>query len=90
MGRVWLKTKYDNGMQMEIPHSHNMANAFKNDKDFYTYNKFVRETLGKKRLVDGGRGKYGSARAWKRIADTTEPEEGFMDVSEQMEITFDK
>jgi len=27
MGRVWLKTKYDNGMQMEIPHSHNMANA---------------------------------------------------------------
>ena len=27
MGRVWLKTKYDNGMKMEIPHSHNMSNA---------------------------------------------------------------
>ena len=27
MARVWLKTKYDNGMNMEIPHSHNMANA---------------------------------------------------------------
>lgn len=27
MGRIWLKTKYDNGMQMEIPHNHNMANA---------------------------------------------------------------
>ena len=34
--------------------------------------------------------KYGSARAWKRTADTTPPEEGFMDVSEQMEIPFDK
>lgn len=27
MGRVWLKTKYDSGMNMEIPHSHNMSNA---------------------------------------------------------------
>lgn len=27
MGRVFLKTKYDNGMKMEIPHSHNIANA---------------------------------------------------------------
>lgn len=27
MGRVWLKTKFDSGMNMEIPHSHNMANA---------------------------------------------------------------
>ena len=25
MGKVWLKTKYDSGMQMEIPHSVNMA-----------------------------------------------------------------
>ena len=35
-------------------------------------------------------GKYGSARAWKRTADTTPLEKGFMDVSEQMEIPFDK
>ena len=21
MGKVWLKTKYDNGMKMEIPHN---------------------------------------------------------------------
>jgi hypothetical protein len=34
--------------------------------------------------------KYGSARAWKRTADTTPPEEGFIDVPEQMEIPFDK
>lgn len=27
MGRIWLKTKFDSGMQMEIPHSHNIANA---------------------------------------------------------------
>lgn len=27
MGKVYLKTKYDNGMKMEIPHSVNMANA---------------------------------------------------------------
>ena len=27
MGKVWLKTKYDNGMKMEIPHSINMAAA---------------------------------------------------------------
>ena len=27
MGKVWLKTKYDSGMQMEIPHSVNMATA---------------------------------------------------------------
>lgn len=27
MGKVYLKTKYDNGMKMEIPHSHNIANA---------------------------------------------------------------
>ncbi len=27
MARVWLKVKYDNGMKMEIPHSHNMAAA---------------------------------------------------------------
>lgn len=27
MGKVYLKTKFDNGMQMEIPHSYNMANA---------------------------------------------------------------
>nr|MBP3597893.1 ATP-grasp domain-containing protein [Eubacterium sp.] len=27
MGKVWLKTRFDNGMNMEIPHSHNMANA---------------------------------------------------------------
>lgn len=27
MGRVWLKTRFDSGMNMEIPHSHNMANA---------------------------------------------------------------
>jgi hypothetical protein len=27
MGKVYLKTKYDNGMKMEIPHSYNMANA---------------------------------------------------------------
>lgn len=33
--------------------------------------------------------KYGSARAWKRTTDTKGPEEGFMDVPEQMEIPFD-
>ena len=27
MGKVWLKTKYDSGMQMKIPHSVNMATA---------------------------------------------------------------
>lgn len=27
MGRVWIKTKYDYGMKMEIPHSCNIANA---------------------------------------------------------------
>lgn len=27
MGKVYLKTRYDNGMKMEIPHSYNMANA---------------------------------------------------------------
>lgn len=27
MGKVYLKTRYDNGMGMEIPHSWNMANA---------------------------------------------------------------
>ena len=27
MRKVWLKTKYDSGMQMEIPHSVNMATA---------------------------------------------------------------
>ena len=27
MGRVWLKTKFDSGMNMEIPHSHNISNA---------------------------------------------------------------
>ncbi len=27
MGRGWLKTRFDNGMNMEIPHSHNMSNA---------------------------------------------------------------
>lgn len=27
MGRIYLKTKYDNGMNMEIPHCCNMANA---------------------------------------------------------------
>lgn len=27
MGKVWLKTKYDAGMNMEIPHSYNMACA---------------------------------------------------------------
>lgn len=33
--------------------------------------------------------KYGSARAWKRKDDNKPPEEGFMDVPEQMEIPFD-
>lgn len=27
MGKVWLKTKFDAGMNMEIPHNYNMANA---------------------------------------------------------------
>lgn len=27
MGRIWLKTKFDNVMNMEIPHNHNFANA---------------------------------------------------------------
>ena len=27
MGRVWIKTKYDYGMKMEIPHSCNIGNA---------------------------------------------------------------
>lgn len=27
MGKVWLKTRYDNGMKMDIPHSLNIANA---------------------------------------------------------------
>ncbi len=33
MGRVFLKTKYDNGMKMEIPHSYNMANAMYGFRD---------------------------------------------------------
>ena len=33
-------------------------------------------------------GKYGSARAWKRENDAA-PNDGFMDVPEQMEIPFD-
>ncbi len=35
-------------------------------------------------------GKYGSARAWRRITDATAPKEGFIEVPEQMEIPFDK
>lgn len=35
-------------------------------------------------------GKYGSARAWRRIIDATALKEGFIDVPEQMEIAFDK
>lgn len=27
MGRIWLKTKYDVGMNMDIPHCNNFANA---------------------------------------------------------------
>jgi len=27
MGKVWLKTRFDSEMNMEIPHSHNMSNA---------------------------------------------------------------
>ena len=27
MGKVWLKTKFDSGLKMEIPHSINFANA---------------------------------------------------------------
>ena len=27
MGKIWLKTKYDPGMKMEVPHSYNIANA---------------------------------------------------------------
>lgn len=27
MSKVWMKTKYDDGMKMEIPHSYNIANA---------------------------------------------------------------
>lgn len=27
MGRIWVKTKYDSGIQMDIPHSINIANA---------------------------------------------------------------
>ena len=27
MGKVWMKTKYDAGMKMDIPHNHNIANA---------------------------------------------------------------
>lgn len=27
MGRIWLKTRYDSGMNMEIPHNYNFANA---------------------------------------------------------------
>lgn len=27
MGKVYLKTKYDNEMKMEIPHNHNFASA---------------------------------------------------------------
>ena len=27
MGKVYVKTKYDYGMQMEIPHNHNIAQA---------------------------------------------------------------
>lgn len=27
MGKVWIKTKYDNGMKIEIPHNYNIANA---------------------------------------------------------------
>ena len=27
MGKVYLKTKYDNEMKMEIPHNHNFSSA---------------------------------------------------------------
>lgn len=27
MGKIYMKTKYDNGMKLEIPHSYNIANA---------------------------------------------------------------
>ena len=27
MGRIWLKTRFDSGMNMEIPHNYNFANA---------------------------------------------------------------
>lgn len=27
MGKVYLKTKYDNEMKMEIPHNHNFVSA---------------------------------------------------------------
>lgn len=27
MGRIFMKTKYDNGMKMEVPHNYNIANA---------------------------------------------------------------
>lgn len=33
MARVWLKTRYDNGMKMEIPHSHNIAMAMYGFRD---------------------------------------------------------
>ena len=33
MGRVYLKTKFDNEMKMEIPHSVNIANAMYGFRD---------------------------------------------------------
>lgn len=27
MGKIYMKTKYDSGMKLEIPHSYNIANA---------------------------------------------------------------
>ena len=43
------------------------------------------ETVGIQRFL-----KYGSARAWRRKEDIKTPEEGFIDVPEQMELPFDK
>ena len=42
MGRVWLKTKYDSGMNMEIPHSHNMSNG----QDLISNKNFMEKCYG--------------------------------------------
>ena len=34
MGKVWLKTRYDNVMKMEIPHSANIAQAMYGFREF--------------------------------------------------------
>lgn len=49
MGKVYLKTRYDSGMKMFIPHSYNIANAMYGLASIY-YAKLI---FGKVESVNG-------------------------------------